>query len=43
MYSTKDFDNDVAKLRELIAKCDELEQKQKIKYCYKPYRNLTNY
>ena len=43
MYSTKDFNEDVAKLRELIAKCDELEQKQKVKYCYKPYRNLTNY
>ena len=43
MYSTKDFNQDVAKLKELIAKCIELEQKQKIKYCYKPYRNLTNY
>ena len=42
-YSTKDFNQDVAKLKELIAKCIELEQKQKTKYCYKPYRNLTNY
>ncbi len=31
MYSTKDFDNDVAKLRQLIQKCEQLERETKNK------------
>ena len=42
-YSTQDFNSDVNKLRELIRKCEELEEKKEVKYCYKPFRNSTNY
>ncbi len=42
-YSTQDFNKDVNKLRELIRKCEELEEKKETKYLYKPFRNSTNY
>ena len=37
------LNEDVKKLRDLISKCEELEEKKQTEYCYKPYRNLTNY
>ena len=42
-YTTKEFHKDVAKLREIIAKCDDLERQNQRQYCYKPYRTIHNY
>ncbi len=42
-YTTEQFNKDVKKLRDLISKCEELEEKKQTKYCYKPYRTIHNY
>ena len=42
-YTREQFNSDVNKLRELIRKCEELEEKKEVKYLYKPFRNSTNY
>ena len=42
-YTTEQFNKDVKKLKDLIAKCEELEEKKQTKYCYKPYRTIHNY